>query len=72
MKTYAHFTTNGKENLGSDAWFRLDGRNTLRTQIIDSGKRMKLLSNIHPNYNGFQIRVGEKPSTSKIIYTTSR
>lgn len=70
MKIYAHFTTDGKENMGSDAWFQLDGRNSLEKQIMDSGHRMILMQSVHPDYNGFQIRRGTKPSTSRIIYTS--
>lgn len=69
MKTYAHFTVDGIEQLGSDAWFQLDGRNSLRIQILDAWQRMNKLKNVQPKYNGFQIRRGTKPSTSTIIYS---
>lgn len=70
MKTYAHFTTNGQENLGSDAWFQLDGRNSLEQQVVDAKMRMYRLRLLKPDYNGFQIRRGAKLSTSTIIYTS--
>ena len=59
MKTYAHFTENGVSQLGSDAWFRLDSRNTLATQIADARKRMENLRFVKPRYNGFRILRGE-------------
>ena len=59
MKTYANFTENGVSQLGSDAWFRLDSRNTLPTQIADARKRMETLRFVKPHYNGFQILRGE-------------
>ena len=71
MKTYAEFTVDGKEQCGSDAWYQLDGRNSLINQLMDTARRIEQLKNIHPDYNGYRIRRGEKPSTSKIIFDSN-
>lgn len=68
MKTFAHFTTNGNENLGSDAWYRLDSRNSLNTQKQDARDRIRELRFVKPDYNGFQIRTGESLGRTRIVY----
>lgn len=55
MKTYVIFTVDGVEQCGSDAYYRLDSRNTLSTQIADAIKRMHQLRFVKPQYNGFNI-----------------
>jgi hypothetical protein len=69
MKTYAHFLVNGVEQLGSDAWFVLDGRNSLDRQKEDAIEQMKRLKRVKPDYNGFQIRKGSIRN-SNVIYTS--
>lgn len=54
-KTYCVFTVNGVDQLGSDAYYRLDGRENLATQIAHCKKRMHTLRNVKPDYNGFRI-----------------
>ena len=69
MKTYANFTANGVSKLGSDAWFRLDSRNTLPTQIADAHKRMEHLRFVKPHYNGFQIlRVERNRDPMQVLF----
>lgn len=54
-KTYCVFTADRVEQLGSDAYYRLDGRNTLGQQIADCKERMYRLRFVKPHYNGFRI-----------------
>ncbi len=69
MKTFAVFCENGEECCGSDAWFRLDSRNKLAIQIQDALERMQQLSKVRSHFNGFNIRVGEQLSNTKIIFS---
>lgn len=68
MKTYAHFLVNGVEQIGSDAWFQLDGRNNLSNHVHAAKERMLRLKRVRPDFNGFQIRRGSKPSISVVIH----
>lgn len=55
MKTFCIFLENGIEQMGSDAYFRLDSRNSLETQKSDCKQRMTQLRFVKPWYNGFKI-----------------
>lgn len=55
MKTYCIFTVDGVEQCGSDAYYRLDSRNALSTQIADAIERAHQLRFVKPHYNGFNI-----------------
>lgn len=71
MKVYANFLEKGVSQLGSDAWFRLDARNTLSTQIEDAKNRMHNLRFVH-RYDGFQILRGElNRGQMQILFSTS-
>lgn len=67
---YSVCTKDGEECLGSDAWFRLDGRNNLSTMIQESRSRLHSMRFVHPNWNGFKIVVG-RPSNNREIYKSS-
>ena len=64
---YAEFKKDGREILGSDGVFILDGRNTLLNQITDCYKRIKQLKNVKPWINGFAIRKGERFSDDNVV-----
>ena len=66
MKYYVNFTVKGKPQLGSDAWFVLDGRSTMDNMISDAKIRMDHLSKVK-SYDGFNILRGESPSSAVVI-----
>lgn len=73
MKTFCNFTSNDRECLGSDAWFQLDARNRLDTQILDCRKRMEQLKRVK-SYDGFRIvRCEDLRGTSeRVIFTQTK
>jgi hypothetical protein len=54
MKTYCFYTTRGRENAGTDACYKLDGRNRLHVQVDECRERLVQLKNVQ-NYDGFKI-----------------
>lgn len=68
MKTFAHFLSNGKSQLGSDAWCRLDGRQSLEKLCQDARDQMQRLSKVRPHYNGFEIHQGLSLSHTTVIH----
>ena len=74
MKTFCNFTSDDRECLGSDAWFQLDARNRLDTQIVDCRKRMEQLKRVKPNYNGFRIvRCNDLRGTNeRVVYVENK
>lgn len=66
MKTFLVFLRNHREVLGSFSWLRVDGRQTLTNQAAQGYEELKKRK---PNYTGFEIRKGSKPSTAKTIYS---
>lgn len=71
MKTFAVFLTDGKEQCGSDAWFRLDSRNTIDTQKQDARNRIHQLRHVK-QYNGFKIVRGDINRDQKVIYVEEK
>ena len=60
MKYYTQFYTDENiEALGSDGVFILDGRNAIRTMILDSIARAYQLANVK-RFHGFEIMKGER------------
>jgi hypothetical protein len=67
MKAFAEFiNAKGEPQLGSDAVFKLDGRNTLPTWKHDAARQLYRLQSIHSNWVGFRIMLGDLRSSRQV------
>ncbi len=69
MRTWLLFLCDGKEQMGMDAWYPIDGRikNSYTIHSI-ALKQMARLAIIKPHYNGYKIMKGNSLGASKAIY----
>lgn len=67
MKAYVQFMSKGRESLGSDGVFILDGRQKLETWKKDARKRKHQLRFVAPYIDGFKIMEGNFKK-SRMLY----
>lgn len=68
MKTWIHFLSEGKSQLGCDAWLRVDGRCGLAVLCTEAKEQIFRKRFVQPHYNGFEIHVGEKLTQTRVLY----